>query len=47
MELMACPDCKGSMFILDPDGRIICADDDCYTVFGTWMADLPTLHRGK
>lgn len=41
MERMACLDCGGSEFILDPDGRIICADDDCYTTFGTWIKDQP------
>lgn len=37
MELIPCPDCEGGTFILEADGRIICADDDCYHVFGTWI----------
>lgn len=30
--------CASSEFLLLPDGRIICADDDCHAVYGTWSA---------
>jgi hypothetical protein len=33
---MACPRCGNGEFLLLPGGRIICADDDCYEVYGVW-----------
>lgn len=38
-EQETCAECDGRLFHLDPDGRIICADDDCHAEFGTWLAD--------
>jgi len=37
---MSCPECgfSGEFWLL-PDGRIICADDDCYAPNGNWNPD--------
>lgn len=33
-EHLACPDCGSGEFWLRPDGKIICADGDCYATMG-------------
>lgn len=37
-EYLGCPegDCDSGEFWLLPDGRIMCADGECYAVFGYW-----------
>lgn len=35
-EHLACPRCGNGEFWLRPDGKIICADDDCYAASGMW-----------
>ena len=43
---MACPRCHRGEFLLLPDGRIICADDDCYEPYGTWARPPERLLQG-
>jgi hypothetical protein len=37
MENMACGECGNAEFLLQPDGKIICAGDDCHAPFGQWV----------
>ncbi len=39
-EHLACPRCGNGEFWLRPDGKIICADDDCYAAPGMrWITN--------
>ena len=33
---MTCPRCHHGGFLLKPDGRILCAEDDCHAEYGWW-----------
>jgi hypothetical protein len=35
-EHLACPECGGTEFLLLANGKILCADDECYTLAGEW-----------